>query len=196
MAQELISVRECARRIGVSDTAIHKAIKDGRISVAAHHPKSGWPQMDFEDVLAKWHSNTDPAMQRSSPDGGNGRMKAGAKVAAGATSARTAPDQPTDSYDREPIPPYNESRAMKEAYAAKSAKLDFEEKSGALVSREQVKAEEFAIARRVRDAILNVADRIDAELAAVTDAREINLRLKRELTQAMAALADEAQNGS
>jgi hypothetical protein len=65
------SNRELARQLGVSETAIRKAEKSGRIR---KEPDGGW---DLARVRAAWGSNTDPAQQR-------GRMKPVPKAAVGA----------------------------------------------------------------------------------------------------------------
>lgn len=192
---DLVSIRECARRIGVSDTAIRKAIAAGRVAVAEKNERNGRPLLDFDDVLKNWRANTDPAMQRTGAAGGHGRMKPSSKVAA---VGDEAPDdqQQADSLDRGPVPTYNESRAFKEYYAAQSAKLDYEKEAGSLVAVDQVKAEAFRLARALRDAIMAVPDRIDAELAAETNARKINLRMKDELIKALGKLEADAQGAA
>lgn len=207
---ELISIRECARRIGVSDTAIRKAIAAGRVSVAGHHEGNGRPLLNFEDVLQNWRANTDPAMQRSTPAGKSGTVKAsslvsdiggaplhpmrpgprgGALKTGGEPRAPRLPDDDgEESASAGGIPAYNESRAVREYYAAQNERLKHEEGAGLLVSAEQVKAEAFGFARKLRDAIMAVPDRIDAELAAETNSRKLNLRLKAELIKALEML--------
>lgn len=215
---DLVSIRECARRIGVSDTAIRKAIAAGRISIADRNERNGRPLLDFDDVLKNWRANTDPAMQRTGT-AGHGRMKPGALVAGGSqshpmrpgpmggmlnTGGDLRPNLPGDDGDPgavdpetgEAVPPYNKSRALREHYAAQSAKLDYEKEAGTLVLAEQVRVEAFRIARLLRDAIMAVPDRIDAELAAETNARKINLRMKDELIKALGKLETDAQGAA
>lgn len=211
---DLVSIRECARRIGVSDTAIRKAIAAGRVFVAQRNEKNGRPLLDFDAVLKNWRANTDPAMQRTGGAGGHGRMKPGALVAGSRLShpmrpgpmggaLKTGGDLPdgeddpdaVDPETGEAIPAYNVSRALREAYAAKNEKLKHEKESGLLVPRAEVKAEIFRLARLTRDAVMAVADRVDAELAAETNPRKINLRLKDELIKALVSLANATAEG-
>jgi biotin operon repressor len=65
------SNRELARQLGVSETAIRKAEKTGRIK---KEPDGSW---DLAKVKAAWGSNTDEAQQR-------GRMKPVSEAAVGA----------------------------------------------------------------------------------------------------------------
>src|SRR5688572_17372252 len=48
---------------------------------------------------------------------------------------------------------YAQSRAVRELYLARLARLDFEERSGKLVSRDEVKVAAFAMARTIRDTL-------------------------------------------
>src|SRR5207237_3332293 len=55
---------------------------------------------------------------------------------------------------------YAASRAAREAYLARLAKLDFEERSGKLVDADQVRAQIYGLGRRLRDAFLSMPDRL------------------------------------
>ncbi len=69
-------------------------------------------------------------------------------------------------------------------------KLDYDERVGALVSASQVEKDFFNVARLVRDAILNIPDRISAELASITDVHVISEKLTAELTVALEELSN------
>jgi len=64
------SNRELARRLGVSETAVRRAAKAGRIQ---RERDGSW---DLAKVQAAWSDNTDPAQQRSEPSAGNGGRRA------------------------------------------------------------------------------------------------------------------------
>lgn len=80
---------------------------------------------------------------------------------------------------------YNASRAKREAYNAELARLEVEEKQGQLVAADEVRKTAFAVARQVRDGLLNIPDRVSAELAAMTDQFEIHTRLTAEIRKAL-----------
>jgi hypothetical protein len=86
-------------------------------------------------------------------------------------------------------PSFAQSRALREAYNARLAKLEFEERSGKLVDIDALKIEAFKVHRRVRDSILNIPDRCAPQLATMTDAAEIHAYLLGEITQSLRMLA-------
>lgn len=85
---------------------------------------------------------------------------------------------------------YTKARTAREAYNAQLARLEYEERSGKLVNADEVKAEAFKLARTVRDAMMNIPDRISAELVGQTDARDIHALLSSEIRKAMESLID------
>jgi phage terminase Nu1 subunit (DNA packaging protein) len=87
---------------------------------------------------------------------------------------------------------YAESRASREAYAAKLAQLSFEEKSGKLVDADEVKREAFKIGRQIRDTLMSIPDRVAAEFAAETNQFKIHTRLIEEIRKALSSLKDDA----
>jgi len=61
------------------------------------------------------------------------------------------------------------ARVAKTQFQARLAKLDYEERIGSLVSKDEMKIAAFNEARLIRDAMLNIPDRIAAMVAAETD---------------------------
>jgi hypothetical protein len=62
--------RELARQLGVSETAVRRAEKAGRIH---REPDGAW---DLARVRTAWAGNTDAAQQRGEPHAGNGSRRA------------------------------------------------------------------------------------------------------------------------
>jgi len=135
-----VSVREFARRKGVSDTAIHKAVERGEIT----------REPDGRIDPAKNAHWSPRAQIRGQGDDLSGHTRA-------------APEEERPSG----IPDYAKSRAIREAYAARLAKLEFEEKSGRLVSADEVRIEQFRIARALRDRLLQLPAKIAPEIVAL-----------------------------
>lgn len=161
-----VGVREYARQRGVSAEAVSKAIKAGRLAQSVTFDGKGRPKIDPAVADGEWDAFTSPT------HGGIRHAK------------------PKD--DDEPLKPsgnaaatFAQSRAVKEAYLARLAKLEFEEKSGRLVSADGVKSEAFRTARMVRDGLLNIADRISAELAAESDPFVVHKKLTEEIRKAL-----------
>jgi len=88
------------------------------------------------------------------------------------------------------VPPYSQSRAIKEAYQARLSRLMYEEKKGSLINADEVKFEAFRRARMARDQILAVPDRIAPILAAEDDEEQIREILESELRAALEALTN------
>ncbi len=64
---------------------------------------------------------------------------------------------------------YERARAIREHYQARLAKLEFEQKVGSLVPKDEVQIAAFNEFRIHRDAMLNLPDRLAAMLAAETE---------------------------
>jgi hypothetical protein len=148
-----VNLSEYARHRGVTHQAVMRAIKEGRITKE--------PDGSIDPVKAdeEWSQNTDFSRR---PD------KARATVKGEAPPASNGPD-------------YNVSRAVREAYTARLAKLEYEEKTGKLIDAEKVKTTWFNTLRIVRDRILQIPDRMTAILMAETDPLKFKTTLDAEL---------------
>jgi hypothetical protein len=87
---------------------------------------------------------------------------------------------------------YARARAVRENYLARLAKIDFEERSGKLVSRDEVEIAAFNKFRTFRDGMLNVPDRVGAVLAADSDPAKVHAILTAEIRRALLEFADGA----
>lgn len=165
---ELIGIRECARRLGVSDTAVHKAIKAGRIAVAGRTEKSDRPLVDWPQAETDWGRNSDTSKRHHiGPTGASARrtkytggdtkpgMPTNAQVMAGAADAPEHSAQPGGA-GAVSGPSLAQSKAIREAYLARLAKLEYEEKSGKLVSADEVKAGWFKQITAAKTRILGI----------------------------------------
>lgn len=94
-------------------------------------------------------------------------------------------DNPEISKD----PAIAKSQAKKEEFRAKLVELEYEERVGTLVRKDEVEKEQFRLGRLVRDGILNIPSRLAGILAAETDQRKVHDLLETELRQALEALA-------
>ena len=84
---------------------------------------------------------------------------------------------------------YAASRAAREAYLARLAKLDFEQRSGKLVDADEVRAQVFGLGRRLRDAFLGMPDRLSPVLAGQADQALVHRLLTEEIMVCLAELA-------
>lgn len=179
-----VGLREYGRMRGISGEAVRKAILSGRLIKSISYDEKNRPRIDPSMADQEWAAYTNTKRGSHSH-----AEPAGHPAAERSKPAEITDDEPAPRGPGNAASTFAQSRAVKEAYLARLAKLEFEEKSGKLVEADQIKDEAFRLARTVRDGILNVPDRISAELAAETDAFKIHQRLSDELRKALEALA-------
>ena len=162
---ELIGIREAARRLGVSDTAVHKAIKAGRVTIAGRAETSQRPLVAWPQVQTDWMANSDTSKRSHVGSRGSPRRAADPQPQVPlATSARPdeapAPEAAQAGGDTQPGrsagPSYAQSRAVREAYQARLAKLEFEQKSGKLIDADEVKVAWFKHIKAAQTRIMGV----------------------------------------
>lgn len=145
-----ISIRAYARHRGVTDTAVHKAIRAGRITPEADGT------IDADRADREWARNSDApkagtrakAAKVAVPDGGANVSNEGpAALPAGGASLLQA-------------------RTVNEVVKAQTNKVRLARLKGELVDRPQAIAHVFKLARSERDAWLNWPARISAQMAA------------------------------
>lgn len=85
--------------------------------------------------------------------------------------------------------PIAESRALKEAYVARMAKLEYEERSGALIDADEVRRTAFKATRTARNALMSMPDRLAPVLAGVKDEFECHRLMSAEIKTICDSLA-------
>ena len=158
-----ISLREYARRRGVSHVAVMKAIKVGRITP---EPDGS---LDPVKVDAQWDDQTDPARRPEAPED----ERAGTDQ----TPAASDPDNSGDEVAQvrpptaaEPAPQgaatFTQARTAHEIAKAQRARIEVQQLRDEVVDRAQATSEVFRLARRERDAWVNWPARVAALMAA------------------------------
>lgn len=175
---EKVDAAAFAARLGVTKQRVSTAIKAGVLtekSVTVKTAKGGKKkyEIDLEAGLKEWADNIDPSKQRDTA------KQAATKEMDGGTSSN-----------------YQRARAVKETFAAKLAQLEYQEKAGVLVRADQVKAEAFRVARNVRDSLMGLPERVCAELAHMTEPREIAIYLRAQLAEGLKDLQQVENVGS
>jgi len=158
-----LSIRAYARHRGVTDTAVHKAIRSGRINALA----DGTINPDQAD--AQWARNTSapktgtqrPTVKVKVPevdgDGGGDRTGAGAATNAGTGGGGAGSAGGTSLL---------QARTVNEVVKAQTNKVRLARLKGELIDRPQAIAHVFKLARSERDAWLNWPARVSAQMAA------------------------------
>ncbi len=166
----VLSLRAYAKHRGVSHAAVQKAIRSGRIATNADG------LIDSDRADAEWNAKTRPG-QRRAP-----------RAAQAVPLPEPFRPEPAGGLD------YFRARAVRENYLARLAKIEFEEKTAKLISRDEVQVAAFTKARTVRDNMLNIPDRLAATLAAETDADKVHQILTGEIRKALDELAGADSN--
>jgi len=163
----MVSATAYAKHRGVSLQAVVQAIKEGRLSASVGQSEAGRYKIDPELADKEWAANTDTGQ------GAPAHAKKRAELV-----------DPEDAEPGQPIS-YAEARAQHERFKARLAQLELEEREGKLVEAEAAKREAFRVARLVRDAMLNIPDRVAGELAAETNQFKVHQRLVKEIRRAL-----------
>jgi hypothetical protein len=171
MAKEVrktLTIKDYSRHRKCDKKTILEAVENSRIT-----PIMRGHVMHF-DVLkcdADWLANTDSTMNRN-------------------------PLSHTSEYSEENKknikgPTLIQSRSIREAYQAKLAKIEYEEKTDRLINAELVRKQAFEMGRILRDSLLTIPSRISNELIGVNSAFEIEEIIERELLSSLNELSRE-----
>lgn len=171
MTAESVTLTAYAKTKGVSTEAVSKAVRVGRLSKSVVFSAKGQPRVIPEIADQEWHASTDPSQQRVPA------------VPPPRPEPEPEAEQPAASEPKTAT--FQQARTLREAYMARLAKLEYDEKSGLLVRADAVKNEAFKVARTVRDNMLNIPDRIAAELANETNQFKVHQRLTAEIRRAL-----------
>lgn len=82
----------------------------------------------------------------------------------------------------------NAAKAMKDAYQAQTAKLDYEERIGKLVDAKKVKRVYYNASRTVKNNLLAIPGRIAAEITGIKDDKEVENLITTEILIALEGL--------
>ena len=177
------SNRELARQIGVSETAVRRAEKSGRIRREAD---GAW---DLARVKAAWAGNTDRAQQRREhaatrpvPAAAIGAVREtlrehGEPVSAGAMT-------------------FMQARTANEVMKAQERRVRLQRMKGELIDRAKALAHVFRLARDERDAWVNWPARVAAMMAAELglEQHQVHTVLERHVRNHLSELADVRPN--
>lgn len=141
-------MREYARMRGVSDVAVGKAVKTGRI-------KRVRGKIDPAKADAQWAANTQPGQRAV-----NARRRPPKTVA---PAAAADPRQPRDAPDPQPNS-YATARARREESLAKIAEMEYEQKMGTLVNAAEIREKLSKLHTEAKTRLLGVASKCKARL--------------------------------
>ena len=157
-----LSIRAYARHRGVSDTAVHKAIRAGRITPEADGT------LDPDKVDREWNKNTEAPTQ--------GTQRRAETITVKEAPASAEPQTPTLGTGGTSL---LQARTVNEVVKAQTNKVRLARLKGDLIDRSQAIAHVFQLARNERDAWLNWPARVSAQMAATLgmDAHALHIAL-------------------
>jgi hypothetical protein len=185
------SNRELARQLGISETAVRRAEKAGRIRREAD---GCW---DPAKVKAAWSDNTDQAQQRPARSGGRtGKHRALKPVPEAALGAvRETLRENGDSVSAGGMT-FIQARTANEVLKAQERRVRLQRMKGELVDRAKAVAQVFRLARDERDAWVNWPARVAAMIAAEleVDPHHLHTVLERHVRDHLVELAEVRSN--
>ena len=170
----IVNLTEYARHRGIHRNSVLDAIKRGVLVSSVREIENRGKMVlavDLELADKEWAENSDLNQVRNLPktEKGKALLEQGLK----------------ERQSKVKAPPFQESRAIREAYTARITKLEYEERINKLVDVEKVKKINWEVARRVRDAILYVPNKIAAEVAVETDPFKVEKIINDALKEAL-----------
>lgn len=202
---EKVSQREYARRLGVSNEAVRKAVIDGRIT-------KGWDKKEGKIIVEKANEEWGNIHIQVAKEGAHSQNEAIARV-----QALTYQQQPTkpakprfeDPEDTEitafgELEQYNSLRVASDAQFAEALRVEkiakarqeiikLQELTGSLVNKTEVYKQLFGFGQSVRQAVLAVPDRCIDEVIAQTTRAEAHQILIKYLHEALEKITEADQ---
>jgi predicted transcriptional regulator len=171
MSEERISIREYARRVGVSDTAVRKCIKAEKIVRGVVYDANGKPYIIPSIANAEWAKSYDPSYERVTQSGGRATVYSAAPQPIEDAVAPPSTNQTTDTS-------LAAARRAQAVYKAKILEMEMKQKQGSLVNKDQVYKELFEAGKELRQSFEKLPDRIIDDILAARTRNDAHLILK------------------
>lgn len=160
-----VNFMQYAAHRGVSKAAVTKAIQGGRIT--AHVDPEGKRFLFQEEADEQWEQNTNKEVGTPAKE----KAKAEEKIIEEQLPPEPNPVNPGDPR----IPPLYQSKAIKEAFLARAAKLKYETDLGKVIEAEEVKKTWHAIISIARTKILGIPSKTRQRMPEMTNDQYILL---------------------
>src|SRR5437867_3739273 len=162
MCADPLTQADYARHRGTSRQAVHLAINSGRIRARP----DGLIDPDIAD--REWAANTDRSKQRGPAAS---RSRRGTPPGSGRVDGwQAAGHRDASGLQGEAEPTWAEARRRREAALARMAEQEADRRAGRLLDADAVEKASFAVARRARDMLRSLPDRIAAVVGGLSPA--------------------------
>lgn len=186
--EKTVSIREFARLVGVSDMAVRKAIKSGKIVDAIDFSNPKRPQIDTIKAAKEWGKNYDPSYERTN------KVSESIKIS-----------EPMDDGHEESLPslphPAQGGRSLADIkrqtaeVKLRLAAVELKQKQGQLVDKDLVFRSLFAAGQEMRTAMQSIPDRVIDAILAAKDRNSAQVILYEEITNALERLHEIYKRG-
>lgn len=184
---EIVTVREFARRIGVSLTAIQKGVKSGRIE-AITDATGKITGIDYASQAEAWSANSKHPQKRPHTISGGRPRSDGLPTAQ--PQAVGGDRLPRDKNQAEPPGQMTMAQVQRarEMVKLQIDNLKLREAQGELVSAAEVQKQGHALASGIISSLYNIPDRCADEIAGMSDPHAIHKLLLAEIDNAVEAI--------
>lgn len=153
--------------------------KEGVFGETFHRLNNGRFIVDLDAAVQKFKDHADPSKRTITT------QLARQNVLSPPAERPAGTPLPPDTIPENEDMSFVTARALKERYCAQIKKLEFEEKVGKLLQEEDVKRGAFEMYRKTRDTLINLIDRISAQLAAEKNESVVRVILETEIRSAL-----------
>ena len=190
---EVVTLREFARRIGVSLTAIQKGVKTGRIQAITDPGTGKITGIDFESQAPAWSANSKhPQKRPHNISGGRPRNDGLPPADPQTVGGDRLPGRSSPAKGDASPPPGQmtmaEVQRAREIVKLQIDNLKLREAQGELVSAAEVKKQGHALAAGIISSLYNIPDRCADEIAGMSDPHAIHKLLLTEIDNAVEAI--------
>lgn len=177
-----LTVKAFAKLLGVSDNAVHKAIRAGKIQNGYLKSKK---KIIYSVALDEWKKNYVPEKIQNN--------KLHDKLTEGVTDVEENSDDV--KVDEKEIKlsnkaNYNEAKRVEAIVKARTAQLEYEKMKGDLVSKKEVYKELFAVGQIVRTALQGIPDKYIDNILACDTRNEAHELLTKAIIQSLEELSN------
>lgn len=161
---DLVSATIVAHALGVTDAAVSKAKRIGRISTFEN--SKGKPLFHLETTKREWYANRNPSKVTTAT---NGQKAVGLTDFEARLSAKK-----NFGDDGSPLPDsevfdFGKERAAREHFAAELAKIKTDEMKGMLVDKSKASQKVYELASSVKDRLLSIHLKVASAMMAPLD---------------------------
>ena len=191
--KDYISIREYARRRGCSDTAVHKAYKEGLIQDSAFAWRGGPGDSRKKGIYpdkadAQWAKTISPSNTKN-PELAKKVLKNagedpgsidGPESGAGKQSGMNVQGGPSRAA----------AQRYEAVFKAKLRELEYKERAGELVNKDEVYSQLYAVGQEIRSALQAVPDRVIDDVRAAGNRNEAHQILFDAISDALEHLSE------